>query len=785
MRFTRKAREQKQKNWRMWKKGKQWLCGAALFFTVVSSPGMLVLADEVNSGNSTEVTAGEVEAPLPKESTETEVAEVTEKDEASSSETVTPNQQEKTTPNTAKNNETKTVEGKKESLKQGSIITSPQAISDIFPDAKLAEAMRVELNKASVSDMVTQSDLDAVVNIQIVGKKVTNISGMAYLRNLTSLNLIANEVKDVSELSSLPNLTFLSLNQNKGFDLSTLSGLTNLTTLWICNASLSSQSNLSALSGLTNLTTLWLGNNQISDVSELSSALSVLPNLRTLDLGGNQISDVRDLTGLTNLTDLRLNYNQISDIDALSSMTNIVNFSLASNQIKDLSGLSGLTDLKYLSIGDNQISDVSNLSSLVNLNTLVCSNNQISDLSALSNLNDLIVLDLNNNQISDISSLSGLTNLTELWLDKNHISDLSVLANEVKNNASVRISAIGQSVILPKINWSPSLEMPVKVKDTNSEIIPTSISNSGQFVDNGITWTELSNTNQNVAYSWSVDGNVKFSGTATTEVTPIALRILLDDDGNSQTPEDQTLFAEEASNINYLEDIYNYAKEKLSGTDYGLVDIQEDSNGFYKIIVSKVGSLKTEDVNGDSIETDKAYTPNYTVTGTKNKAQLNASYGVTVDSSPGYVYIYEKNTPQEVRYGAGANINMPLTDTNGNGKPQWQENYTIVQYKKAGDLTPTLQDGSQVPGGNISIPNDAVAGDLVAVPDKITGSDGKEYGVDPKVVDVDPNAPGVQIKLTEYEQDIPYLDIVLSESESTSLSESESTSLSESESTSL
>ncbi|MBC1904688.1 KxYKxGKxW signal peptide domain-containing protein [Listeria innocua] len=31
------------KNWRMWKKGKQWLCGAALFFTVVSSPGMLVM----------------------------------------------------------------------------------------------------------------------------------------------------------------------------------------------------------------------------------------------------------------------------------------------------------------------------------------------------------------------------------------------------------------------------------------------------------------------------------------------------------------------------------------------------------------------------------------------------------------------------------------------------------------------------------------------------------------------------------------------------------------------
>ncbi|MBC2262824.1 KxYKxGKxW signal peptide domain-containing protein, partial [Listeria sp. FSL L7-0091] len=115
MRFSRRAREQKQKNWRMWKKGKQWLCGAALFFTVVASPGMLVLADEVNAGNSTEVTAGEVETPLPEQSTETEVEEeVAEEGETTSAEASASSQQEENTPSTAGNNETKAVEGKKE-----------------------------------------------------------------------------------------------------------------------------------------------------------------------------------------------------------------------------------------------------------------------------------------------------------------------------------------------------------------------------------------------------------------------------------------------------------------------------------------------------------------------------------------------------------------------------------------------------------------------------------------------------------------------------------------------
>ncbi|MBC2262809.1 KxYKxGKxW signal peptide domain-containing protein, partial [Listeria sp. FSL L7-0091] len=248
MRFSRKAREQKQKNWRMWKKGKQWLCGAALFFTVVSSPGMLVLADEVNAGNSTEVTAGEVETPLPEESTENEAEE----DETSSTEAVTPSQQEENTPSTA-NNETKSVEEKKQRPKQGRVITEATAISNIFPDANLAEAVRAQLYKGSVDDLVTQSNLDGLTQLNNVSNKnISDLSGIEHLTNLTSLYLNNNAISDISALSGLTSLTTLQLNNNAISDISALSGLTSLTTLQLNNNAIS---DISALSGLTSLTT--------------------------------------------------------------------------------------------------------------------------------------------------------------------------------------------------------------------------------------------------------------------------------------------------------------------------------------------------------------------------------------------------------------------------------------------------------------------------------------------------------------------------------------------------
>ncbi|MBC1353879.1 hypothetical protein HB837_15845, partial [Listeria innocua] len=491
-----------------------------------------------------------------------------------------------------------------------------------------------------------------------------------------------------------------------------------------------------------------------------------------LDLSSNQINDLGGLPNLANLNSLDLSSNQINDLGGLPNLANLNSLDLSSNQINDLGGLPNLANLDSLNLSSNQINDLEKLQdlpSLANLFSLDLSSNQISDLSPLGSLNMTgINLILSDNQISDLSPLSGF--------------DQGKLPN---------IEATNQRITL-ETSWANRISLSNIIKDLDGELIePDYIDNNGEYVDSAITWAGLSNINQNVSYSWDVfyGRNLSFSGTITVDIEAItSAKIFVDDDGNSQTTGDRTILGPEIEigNVNSIEDIYTYAKNELNGTEYGLLDIQ-DSDGSYVIIVSQVGSLKKEDVNGAAIGTDKAYTPTYEVIGTDNNAQLDVSYGATIDSAPGYVYIYEKNTPQEVRYVPGDNINIPLTDTNGNGKFQWQEDYTVVQYQRAGGLNPTTPDGSQVPGGTIAIPDDAIEGDLITLPDTITGSDGKEYGVDPNVVDTDPNTPGVQITLTGDDQDIPYFDIVLSESESASasLSESESLSQSESESSSL
>ncbi|WP_311769205.1 Ig-like domain-containing protein, partial [Listeria innocua] len=519
---------------------------------------------------------------------------------------------------------------------------------------------------------------------------------------------------------------------------------------------------------------LYLDNNQIS--GDVSSNLDEMATLYELYLNDNQISEI-SLSGLSRLSALLLNNNDISSV-TLDDLPSLHSVNLSNNQLESNIFIQSM---QSLDLSGNQISDLSLASLQIDdYGSLNLSNNQISDVSYLSDFIGRVALNLDDNYISDLSS----------WNEK--VSSLA--ENDIYNTNTYTVITIeNQSILLPQIKWSSSLELPVTVKDSNNTVItPSTISDDGQFADDVITWTGLSNVNQDVTYSWNQQNvgdnyvfSPRFSGTATTRVTPIGVKILVDDDGDSQTTTDQTLFAEETNDLEYLEDIYNYAKEQLSETDYGLVDIQADSTGdFYTFIVSKVGSLKTKDVNGDSIGTDKAYVPTYTVTGTGNAAQLDVSYGATVDSAPGYVYIYEKNTPQEVRYVPGANVNVPLTDTNGNGKLQWQEDYTVVQYQKAGGLNPTLPDGSQVPGGTITIPDDSIEGDRITLPDTITGSDGREYGVDPSI-DIDPTIPGVQVPLTDDEQDIPYFDILLSESTSESIEQSTSESIEQSTSESV
>ncbi|EBF5125955.1 leucine-rich repeat domain-containing protein, partial [Listeria monocytogenes] len=711
----------------MWKKGKQWLCGAALFFMVVSSPGMLVLADEVNSGDATEVTAGEEAPPLPEGSTENEVEGATEEGGTSSTEAAT--QQEENTPNTAEN----VGGGKKERPKRSWVLTQPTAIKDIFPDARLANVIRVKLNKASVNDVVTQAQLNGITILNAkndgIATKITNLSGIEYLGGLKDLNISRNQISDISPLS-------------------------------YCNK----------------LNIIIADDNQISDISPLAE----IPQIYRLQAVKNQISDISPLAA---------GQTYLSDVD------------LSDNQISDISPLAGIPKLHKLYADKNQISDISSMSRMGYLTEVSLNNNQISDISPLINdTNGVTKLYLNNNQISDISVLSGKTKYRTVEISGNQISDISPLAaliNSTPTSTGWGIKATNQKITLPTKKWSNLINTPNIVRDETDLEAPSVISNSGQYEDSTVKWTGLLNVNQEVTYSWTDNRNIPstgvdvgyrvldFSGIVAVGIDSVKVKILVDTDGNSQTTGDQTVFAEEAdANWNSLEDMYNYVKEQLNGTDYGLLNVETDSNDDYVILVSKVGSLKKEDADGTALGTDVPYTPTYTVTGVGDDAELSVSYDEILIAPPtGYVYIHEKGTTQEVRYTEETLFDIPLTDTNGNGIPQWKEDYTVGQYQRAGALKPTTPGGSQVPGSTISIPDDAITGEIITVPDTIIGSDGREYGVDPSV-DTDSNTPGVQITLTEDEQDIPYFDVLLSESESTSasLSESESSSLSESES---
>ncbi|WP_312025345.1 leucine-rich repeat domain-containing protein, partial [Listeria innocua] len=670
----------------MWKKGKQWLCGAVLFFTVVSSPGMTVLAAEGNAVE-TSVTVGRQVAA--KEPPPEEVVKKESEEDSKINENKSPSAGALKQTQESKNSEQATnTESKEAPTKLRKAIPGPTAISSIFPDANLAEVMRTQFGKSSVDDTVTQAELDSCTFLNVSFKNIIDVTGIENLRELTYL-----------------------------------------------------------------------------------------------DIGNNKIVDISPVAGLVNLYNMRVDGNkELSDISPVANMPSLTHFYMHNCAISDISPVSNLTGMQVITLSNNKLSDISPLANLTNLVQLTADGNMIENVDVIANLNKLFTLKLDNNKISDVSSLSGYTG-AELYINNNKISDISSLSGF---NGFIRAGQ--QKITLPAMDWNNPINITSIIKDkTGNLVTPSSVGSGGSSVGPSITWSIPNATNQ-VSYQWSEISSAakqNFSGKVSIGVNQIhAVHILIDDDGDSNTTGDQTLLGEEINNVSTAEAKYNYAKAQLDGTDYGLVDIQINDLD-YTIIVSKVGALKRVDSEGASIAADVSYTPTYQVTGTGDAAQLSASYEVTIDAPPsGFVYVYEKGTAQEKRYTTNTPVTIPNTDVNGNGVSNWRDNYTVVKYKKAGNLNPVGPGGTPIPGGVIDTPDESIKGDTITVPDKITGTDGNEYTVDPSV-DRDPNNPGVQITLEDEDQDVPYLDVALSESESTSLSESESTSLSESESTSL
>ncbi|MBT0175839.1 leucine-rich repeat domain-containing protein [Listeria seeligeri] len=662
----RKNKDTQQKNWRLWKKGKQWVCGATLFFTVVASPGMAILAAEVNATESPAPITQEapaVEAPLSGEVVEKEEETTAEGEETSTSEGTSSKQVEETIPNVSDSEETSTVAKDETSTEAVKGIPGPTAISSIFPDPNLAEVVRSKLKKLSVNDTVTQNELNSISSLTVNNKNISNITGMENLIGLKQLYLSGNRFNDLSPLAGLTNLDTLNLSNN------------------------STINTLSPLAGLTNLEAL--------NLSRCSA-----------------VSDLRPLSGLTKLTNLNFGATQVSDL-------------------RPLSGLGSLTYLQF-----------------------------------------------DNCQVSDISPLASLTSLKDLSFPSNQVSDISSLNDEYEG----RLNATYQEIILPEIDWSSTITLTNIVKDKAGNFINPTKYSDGEYIAPSIIYS-LPNDGRDIQYSWGEyiqESGQSFSGIVNKAVNQVpVVRILIDNDGSKYTTDDQTLLTETITNGTTAEDMYNYAKDQLVGTNYGLVDARLKGLDC-TIVVSDVGVLKKVDTGGASVAEDSSYLPTYEVTGTGDAAKLSVSYQATVGTPPpGYMYVYGKDTAQEIRYSTSTPVTIPTTDTNGNGIPEWRETYTVVQYQKAGGLNPVTPDGSPVPGGRIAIPVDALSGDVIRVPDIIEGSDGKEYVVDSSV-DEDATAPGVQITLTDEEQDIPYFDAITSESESSSGSESSSASESDS-----
>ena len=204
-------------------------------------------------------------------------------------------------------------------------LAPPAAISQIFPDARLAnEVARALGHSWTTGCIATQEDLNAITELRVFWSfggppTVGSLEGVQYLTALTSL--------------------------------------------WVQGSGLSYQiQDISPLSGLVNLQTLSLSRNQISDLTPLAE----LTNLQWISLNENQISDISPLAQLKSLSRLELRVNQISDISPLATLTNLNNLYMSWNQVRDISPLANLSGLSIVHLMNNQISDITPLPALLN-----------------------------------------------------------------------------------------------------------------------------------------------------------------------------------------------------------------------------------------------------------------------------------------------------------------------------------------------------------------------------------------------------------------------------------
>lgn len=193
-----------------------------------------------------------------------------------------------------------------------------------------------------------------------------------------------------------------------------------------------------------------------------------------------------------------------------------------------------LSSIKYVNASSSKIENITGMEYLINLARLNLMNNQISDISPLANLEDLEYIYLDNNKITNVEPLANKKKALEVMVSSNQITDISSLLTLTMNSEvadSIIVYADDQTITKPIIPWSTDIDVINTIVDTDGNIVlPSKISNNGNYVAQTINWNQLPTNIEEVSYNFSFihqyanntgyNTHVRFSGKVVQPIIP-------------------------------------------------------------------------------------------------------------------------------------------------------------------------------------------------------------------------------------------------------------------------
>ncbi|MBF2362987.1 MucBP domain-containing protein [Listeria marthii] len=388
---------------------------------------------------------------------------------------------------------------KSNSLKQTPNKTTLQAgdtYAKVFPDAALAQAIaKAATGSEDTSKIVTQADLNKIIILTANGKGIADLTGMDLLVKATTINLNNNQITDISPLTQLPNLVKLYLSDNQ---ISTVT--------------------LNAENQLPRLTTLNIQNNPTLTVIDVQDQ----PKLANV-----QTSKYLDLTNLT--TVIAKNNPELLNLGYFSEE------GVYFGNIPSLTKVEmvNLPKVKALKFHHSKIQKAV-MDNLPAVTSVTLQNNSLQSDSVIQNMPKLTTLNLLNNKLTDIDMLKGLPAVTSMDIAFNAISVLPSDLPTIMPNLKI-LTAGSQSIVLEKVVVLDDLVIDNKISNVGAVVQPNSISDSGVYANNQITWSYKALENlDSVSYEFSEVINMtgvkgSFTGTVRQQVKASTVPIISTD----------------------------------------------------------------------------------------------------------------------------------------------------------------------------------------------------------------------------------------------------------------